>query len=98
MSVLVPCVPPVSPDSLSSSIWGASASKIPQVVVGTVLTVPLDVVRIPRGGHQASRKGRKSTSVIDIDVSLRTVVITPAAVSCYLYHLINTYFFPPKMT
>ena len=97
MSILVPCVPPVLPNSLSSSIWSASASKIPQVLVGTVLTVLLNVVRTPGGGHQASRKGKEGK--VPWSLMFRSGLFcyhTCILYSYYLYHLINTSFFPDQ--
>lgn len=66
MSILVPCVPPASPNSFSSSIWGALVSKNPHRVVGTVLNVSLDVIRNKQWRH----RGKEGKRTLATDVCL----------------------------
>jgi len=68
-------------------MWGALVSKIPQRVVGTVLSVPPDVVRNTQWGHRG--KEGKRTLVTDSSFRVSYVIVLYAALCC-LYQLITS--------
>lgn len=70
-------------------MWGALVSKIPQRVVGTVLSVPPDVVRNTQWEHRG--KGGKRTLVTDASFRVSYVIVPDAALCC-LYQLITLIF------
>ena len=65
------CSPNHTQLAFSSSMWGVSASKIPQRAVGTVMSALVGVVRNTQGGHQG--KGGRRTLAIDCILLERTL-------------------------
>ena len=90
MSIPRPRASPVALNSFFSSTWGVLVSKIPQRVVGTVLSVPPDAVRNTLGGHQG--KEGKRTLVTDVSFRVSYVVVLHV-VLCSLCQLITSLFF-----